>query len=158
MDPSGTHVGDLDLTEFHAVVIIRAGTMDPDDYYMTSDGQSYWPVTASLSMVEMIMEDPDREPAAAETRIRSTIDEEDWILVGYARRGNSGTRLKMSINVAAFQDVASEPVTRLYISRSALRRVLDGERAVTTLVGSPDIGADIQGTTAINRYGEPWLK
>ena len=60
------------------------------------------------------------------------------VLVGYLRRGLDGD-IKISINVAAFQD-CSEYTTSdgqvyvpLKISRNGLEKVLQGERAVTTV-------------------------
>jgi hypothetical protein len=61
------------------------------------------------------------------------------LLVGYVRTSNAGGALKVSINSGAFNDCQpyttsdGQQYVSLVISLSALRRVLDGERAVTTL-------------------------
>ena len=61
------------------------------------------------------------------------------ILVGYVRRSNAGGALKVSINTAAFADCSTymtidgQAYVPLVISLSALNKVLDGERAVTTV-------------------------
>ena len=61
------------------------------------------------------------------------------ILVGYARRANAGATIKISINKQAFEDCNAyhtsdgQTYIPLVISISALRKVIDGERAVTTL-------------------------
>ena len=60
-------------------------------------------------------------------------------LVGYARRANAGGAIKISINRGAFEDCTSyttsdgQEYIPLVISLSALRRVIEGERAVTTI-------------------------
>ena len=65
------------------------------------------------------------------------------VLVGYLRKALDGD-IKISINVAAFQD-CSEYTTSdgqvyvpLKISRNALEKVLRGERAVTTVTQKVD--------------------
>ena len=61
------------------------------------------------------------------------------ILVGYVRRSNAGVALKVSINTAAFADCSTymtsdgQAYVPLVISLAALNKVLDGERAVTTV-------------------------
>ena len=61
------------------------------------------------------------------------------ILVGYVRRSNAGGALKVSINTAAFADCSTymtsdgQAYVPLVISLAALNKVLDGERAVTTV-------------------------
>ena len=61
------------------------------------------------------------------------------LLVGYARRSNAGGALKVSINTSAFGDCSTyvtsdgQAYVPLVISLNALTKVLNGERAVTTL-------------------------
>lgn len=61
------------------------------------------------------------------------------ILVGYVRRSNAGGALKVSINTAAFADCSTymtsdgQAYVPLVISLAALNKVLEGERAVTTV-------------------------
>jgi hypothetical protein len=60
-------------------------------------------------------------------------------LIGYARRANAGGAIKLSINKQALLDCNiyttsdGQEYIPLVISLSALRRVIDGERAVTTI-------------------------
>ena len=60
-------------------------------------------------------------------------------LVGYVRRGNGGGAIKISINKQAFEDCNTyttgdgQTYIPLVISLSALRKVIQGERAVTTV-------------------------
>jgi len=60
-------------------------------------------------------------------------------LVGYLRRGNAGGAIKISINKQAFEDCNSyttsdgQTYIPLVVSLSALRKVIEGERAVTTV-------------------------
>ena len=66
------------------------------------------------------------------------------ILVGYVRRSNAGGALKLSINTAAFADCSTymtsdgQAYVPLVISLNALEKVLNGERAVTTLTQLQD--------------------
>ena len=61
------------------------------------------------------------------------------LLVGYVRRSNAGGAIKVSINTNAFGDCETyttsdgQAYVPLVISLSALRKVIDGERAVTTV-------------------------
>ena len=61
------------------------------------------------------------------------------LLVGYVRRSNAGGAIKISINTNAFGDCETYTTSdghayaSLVISLSALRKVIDGERAVTTV-------------------------
>lgn len=61
------------------------------------------------------------------------------LLVGYARRSNAGGALKLSINTQAFGDCETystsdgQTYVPLVLSLSALRKVIEGERAVTTV-------------------------
>lgn len=65
--------------------------------------------------------------------------EEVTTLVGYARKANAGGAIKISINKRAFEDCETyttsdgQQYIPLVISLSALRRVMDGERVVTTV-------------------------
>lgn len=60
-------------------------------------------------------------------------------LVGYARKSNAGGAIKLSINTSAFADCATyvtsdgQAYVPLIIPINALQRVLNGERAVTTV-------------------------
>ncbi len=66
-------------------------------------------------------------------------EEPQTLLVGYVRKSNAGGALKVSINSSAFSDCATystsdgQQYVPLIINLNALRRVLDGERAVTTV-------------------------
>ena len=61
------------------------------------------------------------------------------LLVGYVRRSNAGGAIKVSINTNAFGDCETyttadgQTYASLVISLNALRKVIDGERAVTTV-------------------------
>ena len=61
------------------------------------------------------------------------------LLVGYARKSNAGGALKLSINTQAFGDCETystsdgQTYVPLVVSLSALRKVIEGERAVTTV-------------------------
>ncbi|RJU82500.1 MAG: hypothetical protein DWC09_01980 [Candidatus Poseidoniales archaeon] len=61
------------------------------------------------------------------------------LLVGYVRKSNAGGALKVSINTDAFSDCSTyvtsdgQAYVPLVISLNALEKVLNGERAVTTL-------------------------
>tara|TARA_R110000824_G_scaffold73751_2_gene187759 strand:- start:254 stop:508 length:255 start_codon:yes stop_codon:yes gene_type:complete len=65
--------------------------------------------------------------------------EEVTLLVGYARKANAGGAIKISINKQAFEDCETyttsdgQQYISLVIGLHALRRVIDGERAVTTI-------------------------
>ncbi len=67
------------------------------------------------------------------------IEENKSILVGYVRRSNAGGALKVSINNDAFADCSTyvtsdgQTYVPLVVSMNALSKVLDGERAVTTI-------------------------
>ena len=60
-------------------------------------------------------------------------------LVGYVRKANEGAAIKLSINKQALLDCNTyttsdgQEYIPLVISLSALRRVIEGERAVTTV-------------------------
>ena len=60
-------------------------------------------------------------------------------LIGYARKANAGGAIKISINKGAFEECTSyitsdgQEYIPLVISLHALRKVIDGERAVTTV-------------------------
>ena len=61
------------------------------------------------------------------------------LLVGYVRRSNAGGAIKLSINTNAFGDCETYTTTdgqtyvSLVISLDAMRKVIDGNRAVTTV-------------------------
>ena len=61
-------------------------------------------------------------------------------LVGYARSDIAGSAIRISINIDAFEDCESyttsdgQSYVTLSISLSALEKVMNGERAVTTVV------------------------
>lgn len=61
------------------------------------------------------------------------------LLVGYVRKSNAGGALKVSVNTSAFSDCNAyttsdgQAYVPLVISMAALRRVMDGERSVTTI-------------------------
>ncbi len=64
---------------------------------------------------------------------------EQTLLVGYVRKSNAGGALKVSINTSAMADCSTyttsdgQTYIPLVISLNALRKVLDGERTVTTV-------------------------
>lgn len=68
-----------------------------------------------------------------------TQDETTNLLVGYVRKSNAGGALKISINTAAFSDCSTyvtsdgQSYVPLVMSLNALEKVLNGERAVTTV-------------------------
>ena len=70
---------------------------------------------------------------------QTEMDMPDALLVGYVRKSNAGGALKISINTSAFQDCSTyetsdgQTYVPLVISMNAVRRVIDGERAVTTV-------------------------
>ena len=61
------------------------------------------------------------------------------LLVGYVRRSNAGGAIKVSINTKAFGDCETyttadgQTYAPLVISLAAMRKVIDGDRAVTTV-------------------------
>ena len=61
------------------------------------------------------------------------------LLVGYVRKSNAGGALKVSINSDAFSDCSTyvtsdgQTYVPLVISLNALNRVIEGDRAVTTI-------------------------
>lgn len=67
------------------------------------------------------------------------IEENRSLLVGYVRKSNAGGALKISINNDAFSDCSTyvtsdgQTYVPLVISLNALNRVIEGERAVTTI-------------------------
>ena len=66
------------------------------------------------------------------------------ILVGYVRKSNAGGALKISINTDAFSDCSTyvtsdgQAYVPLVMSLNALEKVLNGERAVTTVTQLQD--------------------
>lgn len=75
------------------------------------------------------------------TQMKETTDNDMMpsLLVGYVRRSNAGGAIKISINTNAFGDCETyttsdgQTYVPLVISLSALRKVIDGNRAVTTV-------------------------
>tara|TARA_R110001592_G_scaffold67818_1_gene207785 strand:- start:248 stop:466 length:219 start_codon:yes stop_codon:yes gene_type:complete len=65
-------------------------------------------------------------------------------LVGYVRKAHKGEAIKVSINVDAFKDCETyrtsdgQVYVPLIISANALNKVLEGERAVTTVTQQVD--------------------
>lgn len=68
------------------------------------------------------------------------LESEMYELVGYARKSNAGGRLKISINRDAFENCETyttsdgQTYVALSISLSTIEKVMNGERAVTTVV------------------------
>lgn len=73
------------------------------------------------------------------TEAKQMNEETKSTLVGYARKSNAGGAIKLSINTSAFSDCATyvtsdgQAYVPLIIPINALQRVLNGERAVTTV-------------------------
>ena len=67
------------------------------------------------------------------------IEDNRSVLVGYVRKSNAGGDLKVSINSDAFSDCSTyvtsdgQTYVPLVVSLNALSKVLQGERAVTTI-------------------------
>ena len=67
------------------------------------------------------------------------IEDNRSVLVGYVRKSNAGGALKVSINSDAFSDCSTnvtsdgQTYVPLVVSLNALSKVLQGERAVTTI-------------------------
>ena len=67
------------------------------------------------------------------------MSEDKTTLVGYVRKANEGAAIKLAINKEAFEDCKTyttsdgQQYIPLVISLQALRRVIDGERTVTTV-------------------------
>jgi len=65
-------------------------------------------------------------------------------LIGYVRRSNTHGALKVSLNVEALKEARTystsdgQKYVPVVISLAALRKVLDGERAVTTVSQAVD--------------------
>lgn len=68
----------------------------------------------------------------------------ETILIGYVRRSNAGTKVKISINTKAFAEAETyetsdgESYVPMTINLSRLQKVIDGERAVTTVCQEVD--------------------
>jgi hypothetical protein len=83
-------------------------------------------------------------PKNNEKTMPETEDETTNILVGYVRKSNAGGALKISINTAAFSDCSTyvtsdgQAYVPLVMSLNALEKVLNGERAVTTVTQLQD--------------------
>jgi hypothetical protein len=69
---------------------------------------------------------------------------ENQTLVGYVRKSNHGGKIKISINIDAFDTCEKyttsdgQSYVALSMSIENLKKVLSGERAVTTVVQSKD--------------------
>ena len=67
------------------------------------------------------------------------IEDNRSVLVGYVRKSNAGGALKVSINSDAFSDCSTyvtsdgQTYVPLVVSLNTLSKVLQGERAVTTI-------------------------
>ena len=70
---------------------------------------------------------------------KEMIEDNRSVLVGYVRKSNAGGALKVSINSDAFSDCSTyvtsdgQTYVPLVVSLNALTKVLQGERAVTTI-------------------------
>ena len=78
-------------------------------------------------------------PKNTETENETNEQDATSMLVGYVRRSGAGGALKVSIDTEAIQACSTYTTSDgrayapLVISLRALQRVLDGERAVTTI-------------------------
>ena len=78
-------------------------------------------------------------PKNTETTYETNEQDATSMLVGYVRRSGAGGALKVSIDTEAIQACSTYTTSDgrayapLVISLRALQRVLDGERAVTTI-------------------------
>lgn len=78
-------------------------------------------------------------PKNTETTNETNEQDTTSMLVGYVRRSGAGGALKVSIDIEAIQACSTYTTSDgrayapLVISLRALQRVLDGERAVTTI-------------------------
>ena len=78
-------------------------------------------------------------PKNTETTKETNEQDASSMLVGYVRRSGAGGALKLSIDTEAIQACSTYTTSDgrayapLVISLRALQRVLDGERAVTTI-------------------------
>jgi hypothetical protein len=78
-------------------------------------------------------------PTKNEKTMPENQDETTTLLVGYVRKSNAGGAVKVSINIDAFSDCSTyvtsdgQSYVPLVISVNALNKVLNGERAVTTV-------------------------
>lgn len=87
----------------------------------------------------------DADPRVAynickKNKLNMTNEDVKTNLVGYARKSNAGGNLRISINKDAFEDCElyttsdGQSYVALSISLSAIEKVMNGERAVTTVV------------------------
>ena len=89
-----------------------------------------------LELNNMATNNTEKSTQKNETAENGTIPN---LLVGYVRRSNAGGAIKISINTNAFGDCETyttsdgQAYVPLVISLSALRKVIDGDRAVTTV-------------------------
>ena len=85
---------------------------------------------------KMVKQKTDKKENASNNE---QMEENRSLLVGYVRKSNAGGALKISINNDAFSDCSTyvtsdgQTYVPLVISLNALNRVIDGERAVTTI-------------------------
>lgn len=121
------------VVEFSTGHILLYGLSELQHYptYQTSDGQSYWSFRTIIPSID--------DPSEWDTSTAGA--SEDSILVGYIRRSNNGGNLKISINSAALEEVPDKEVNdfgsiTLAFSKPALYKVINGERAVTTVVST----------------------
>ena len=89
-----------------------------------------------LELNNMATNNTEKSTQKNETDENGTIPN---LLVGYVRRSNAGGAIKISINTNAFGDCETyttsdgQAYVPLVISLSALRKVIDGNRVVTTV-------------------------
>ena len=89
-----------------------------------------------LELNNMATNNTEKSTQKNETAENGTIPS---LLVGYVRRSNAGGAIKISINTNAFGDCETyttsdgQAYVPLVISLSALRKVIDGNRVVTTV-------------------------
>ena len=94
------------------------------------------PDAVGLELNNMATKNTDKSTQTNETTGEGMMPS---LLVGYVRRSNAGGAIKVSINTNAFGDCETyttsdgQAYASLVISLSALRKVIDGERAVTTV-------------------------
>lgn len=134
-DEDGTFtVGWID---FYTGRLIFRGELDKATKYTTTDNQSYYSVKSKIpSKNELTVTDFGDSPYD---------EEENRILVGYVRISNSDDRLKLSVNVDAIKAIQTAQKQKgiknpdqvwLSFLRKTLLKVIQGERAVTTLVSA----------------------
>jgi hypothetical protein len=111
--------------------------------YTTSDGQSYYSVKSDIPADEGDFNLDRKDDFVSRF---GEPNRDDTILVGYIRRSNAGAHFKISINEESAQEIREiqsqkreegrkgfEGGIMVGFRRSALVRVMKGERAVTTI-------------------------